>query len=366
VIDELARCPNPRARHAELRERGAHPVADGRWVVATADDVAAVLDDPRATVGFAPDPARPIGALQARMARFTDGPEHAPRRAAVARLLAGMEPDDLRREAAAATTDRLAAHPGPADLDVMTGLARRIPVAVLARALGAADPEAAVDATAELAAAVAPTLDATPPASADSAITTLTGLLAGPGEGVPVAAISLLFQAVDATAALIGHAAARLDPAAPAGADALLADALRLDGPVQLTTRLGTAPIPLGDRTVPAGVRIVVVLAAAATDPAVVADPGFGFGHGPHACPGAEHAVALAAGVLDALIARGARALPGPLTHEPRLNLRVPRGLRLGIGQPSDAVAVRSSAKAASACCASPSASPRSLSDHRA
>jgi cytochrome P450 len=366
MIDELARCPDPGALHAELRGRGAHRVPDGRWVVATADDVAAVLQDPRAAVGFVPDPDRSVGALQARMARFTDGPAHAARRAAAVRLLAAIDPDGLRRDAAAATRESLAAHRDPADLDVMTGLARRIPVAVLARALGAADPGAAVDATADLAAAVAPTLGSTPPASADTAVATLTGLLAGAGEDVPVAAISLLFQAFDATAALIGNAAARLGAGAPAGADALLADTLRLDGPVQLTTRLGTAAIPLGGRTVPAGVRIVVVLAAAATDPSVADDPAVGFGRGPHACPGAEHAVALAAGVLDALIARGARARPGPITYEPRLNLRVPRRLAVVLDQPSDAVAARSSAKAVSACGASPSTSPRSLSDHRA
>jgi cytochrome P450 len=333
MIDELARCPDPGAHHAELRGRGVHQVADGRWVVATADDVTAVLQDPRAVVGFTPDPTRPAGALQARMARFTDGPGHAPRRAAVVRLLAAVEPGDLRRDAAAAATEELAAHQDPAALDVMTDLARRVPVAVLARALGAADPQAAVDATADLAAAVAPPLDAAPPASADAAVATLTGLFAGPDGDVPVAAMSVLFQAFDATAGLIGGAAARLGrPGSPDTADALIADTLRLACPVQLTSRLASAPIPVGSRSVPAGARIVVVLAAAATDP-TAGSPAFGFGHGPHACPGAEHAVALAAGVLDALIARGARARPGPPTYESRLNLRIPRSLPVGPGR---------------------------------
>jgi cytochrome P450 len=338
MIDELARCPDPGALHAGLRERGTHQVADGRWVVATAADVTAVLESPHAAVGFAADPARPATALQARMARFTDGPEHLPRRATAERLLAAVEPADLRRGAAAATADLLATThrdpDAPADLDVMD-LARRIPVVVLTGALGVADPEAAVAATADLATAVAPKLDATPLATADAAVATPAELLAahaGPGEDVPVAAMSLLFQAFDATAGLIGNAAARLG--GPDSADALLADALRFDAPVQLTTRLATAPLPLGHRTVPAGARVVVVLAAA-TDPAPAGAPAFGFGRGPHACPGSRHAVALAAGVLDALIARGARALPGPLSYEPRLNLRIPVRVPVRLPDPS-------------------------------
>jgi cytochrome P450 len=333
MIDELARCPDPGSRHGELRERGAHHLPDGRWVVATAADVTAVLQDSRAAIGFAPDPARPVTALQARMARFTDGPEHASRRAAAVRLLAAVPPGGLRRAAAAAATERLAGLGMPADVDVMAVLARRVPVAVLARALSATDPGATVDAVADLAAALAPPLDAEPPASADTAIDALAELFGRPDEDVLVAAVSLLFQAFDATAGLIGGAAARLGRVgAPGGADALLAETLRLAGPVQLTTRLVTAPIPVGRRTVPAGARIAVVLAAAATDPAAPPGAPFGFGRGAHACPGAAHATALAAGVLDALIARGAYALPGPSDYEPRLNLRIPRRLPMRIG----------------------------------
>lgn len=256
------------------------------------------------------------------MARFSDGPAHAARRAAVEALLAGVDPAELRRSATAATTARTA---GRDELDVMATVARAVPVAVLAAALGATDPAAAVAATAELAAALAPPLGAPAPVPADAAMSALARLLGEPTEEALTAAASLLFQAFDATAGLIGNAAARLGR--PGTADGLLADTLRADCPVQLTTRLAAGPVELPDRTVPAGSRIVVVVAAA--------ESGLGFGAGPHACPGRHHALALAAGVLDALIAAGAEPVPGPVDREPRLNLRIPRRLTLRLPTPS-------------------------------
>jgi cytochrome P450 len=328
-IDELARHPDPAAVHAELRRRGPHRTADGRWVVAGADDVAQVLGSPLARIGFAADPARPVTAWQARMARFTDGAEHAPRRAAARSLLDGLDPARLRLDAATATNARVA---GAVELDAM-GPARQVPVAVLAAALGVDDPVAAVVAVAELAAALAPRLDVTPPA-ADTAVAALCDLLAHlPGD--PVAGTGLLFQAYDATAALVGGAAARLDGAA-VEVDELIATTLRGDGPVQLTTRVADAGLEVGGHDVPAGDRVVVVLAAAGTDPD---DPGrrsFAFGTGPHACPGSQVALALAAGVLDALVAAGAAAVGPVAAHQPRLNLRVPIEVRLRLGAAPD------------------------------
>jgi cytochrome P450 len=323
VIDELGRAADPTPLHAELRRRGAHRVPDGRWVVAGAADVTAVLESAAAAIGFGTDPDRPVTALQARMARFTDGPRHLDRRAAVERLLAGIDPDELRRAAAALTAVRLA-DAGTGSIDLVSAVARHVPVAVLAGALGV-DPAAAVAATAELARALAPPLGVSA-SDGGAAVDALRELLADAGEEDLVSAISLLFQAFDATAGLIGNAAARLAGTPADQAAALVADTLSADCPVQLTTRVAAGPIEVGGRRVPAGDRVVVVLAAAATDPAA-AGPPFGFGRGPHACPGAAHATALAAGVLDALIAAGVRPDPAPPAREPRLNLRVPAHL---------------------------------------
>ncbi len=335
MIDELARLPDPGPRHAELRGRGPHPTPDGRWVVAAASDVAAVLGSPDAVVGFTADPARPVSGLQGRMARFTDGPEHARRRASTVSLLADLDPGALRRAAADRAADRLA---GAGELEVMAALARWVPVAVLAEAMGVADPDDAVAAVAELAGGLAPPLGAPTATGAGAAADRLAGLLAHtePDGDLPVDAIGVLFQAFDATAGLVGNAVLGL--ARGVGIDALLVDTLRRDAPVQLTTRLAERPLAVGDRTVPAGRRVVVALAAATTDPlsSGTAPPGaadpigageprlFGFGAGRHACPGARQAVALAAGVLDALVAAGATVPDQQVVYEPRVNLRIP------------------------------------------
>jgi hypothetical protein len=213
------------------------------------------------------------------------------------------------------------------------GPARQVPVAVLAAALGVADPVAAVIAVAELAAALAPRLDATTPA-ADDAVVVLSDLLAHlPGD--PVAPMGLLFQAYDATAALIGNCASRLD-GAPVDVDGLVVAVLRDDAPVQLTTRVAGEGLVVGGHAVPEGDRVVVVLAAATTDPANPPDRSFAFGAGAHACPGSAVAAATAAGVLDALVAAGARARGPVRARQPRLNLRVPSAVPVLLGYPAD------------------------------
>lgn len=308
AVDRLTRCPDPAALHARLIAAGPHELPDGRWVVAGAADVRAVLEAPDAVVGFTADPDDPVGALQSRMARFTDGPEHAGRRAAVRRLLDRIDPAALRPAAAARTSaelDGVAA----AGAEAMS-IARRVPVTVLAEALGVDDPERAARAIADLAPALAPTLDRTPDRDRAVAAARVLGRL------LPDAGIAVLFQARDATAGLIGNA---LHTAAGPPDDRIAA-ALRHDAPVQLTTRLTTADLAITGRTIPAGRKVVAVLAAA----------GEPFGAGPHACPGRAHAEALAAGVLEALTATGRAP-----AYEQRLNLRIPTSVPCGSRRPA-------------------------------
>ena len=51
------------------------------------------------------------------------------------------------------------------------------------------------------------------------------------------------------------------------------------------------------------------------------------FGAGPHACPGQAHALAIAAGVLDAV--RNCHLLTDPIEYAPSPNLRLPVELRI-------------------------------------
>lgn len=323
---ELATCDRLSEQHGRLRARGVHQRAGG-WVVARPEDVSAALTSPLMSVAVATttgsSPIRAARTMQARMARFSDGPQHARRRALVEQLLPEATGLDAaaRRRAAAAAQDRAGAW------NVMP-LARAVPVLALADALRI--PADRVPQVAELVGrlcdALAPSLH--PPASApdgDEAAHELTALLApvGPWAHEQTAAVAgLLFQARDATAALIG--AALLDSASATDPDpaASVDRALRQHAPVQCTRRTPVEPMPLGGVSVPRGAPVWVVLAAA--EPGAPYRPAT-FGAGQHACPGADHAVALARGVVAGLHATGWQAVPGqPVRYEARPNLRMP------------------------------------------
>jgi cytochrome P450 len=251
--------------------------------------VRAVLADPHYTV---PDPGHgaPPGTmawLRQNVARFSNGADHARRRALAERLLGGLDPGLLRaraREECGAVID--AADEGP--WDVMALIARPVPGRVLAAALGAADPEQVARLVPPVAAAYL--TGGADLAGADDSVARLTRLLqGGPGEEV-AARIGLLMQACEATAGLIGNAvAAGLRAAARAPAAAAVEQVLREDPPVLVTRRVG-----------PAGETVTLDLAGAGGDPA----GHLAFGSGPRACPGAAHARALAEGAAGPLLAR--------------------------------------------------------------
>jgi hypothetical protein len=119
--------------------------------------------------------------------------------------------------------------------------------------------------------------------------------------------------ATAATAALVGSAlAAWLGPWSADPIAAVIDKTLRLDPPVRATRRVAIASTRIGGVDVPAGTVVDLDLAAASR----VAGAGdhLTFGHGPRACPGREHALAVAAGVLEA--ARGCRVVSARPPHE--------------------------------------------------
>ena len=261
-----------------------------------------VLSDPAYGIGL------PAGApaWQARMARFTDGPAHAGRRAAVVALVERWAPDALAAAARARTGALLAGTAG-AVADGMA-LARRVPVTVLAATLGVAEDrlDEVVDLTATLVAAAA---RGEPDDAGNAAAAVLGGLLADDGDAATAtAALSVLFQTHDATAALVGNGlVAWGDRDVPDDPAALVDHVLRHDPPV------------LSTRRVAAGDPVVVDLAG----------PGLPFGAGPHACPGRDAAVALATGVLAGIAAAGWAPRGGADAYDPRPNLRLPTRVEL-------------------------------------
>lgn len=198
-----------------------------------------LLQNPAYTVP-PPPPAGPVGTLswlRATVSRFAAGPDHARRRAMIVARLATLDPSALR-ERARETGDA---------------------TFTLAEALGASDPRAAADAVA----AIAPHYNPAPPAAvatpeADGAVARLLALLPAAPPEAAAQQIAILVQSHAATAALIAAGGA-LDP----------------------------PPVPLTRRIAPTGELVEVDLT------------GHPFGAGPRACPGAEHALALAEGVVE-------------------------------------------------------------------
>ncbi|WP_181958009.1 cytochrome P450 [Nonomuraea mesophila] len=241
----------------------------------------AVLADP----AYVPPPVRQDGAegtlawLRAQVSRFSTGETHAGRRRVLTELLAGLEPAELRRAATAMTVER-------------DGDWHGVPTAVLASALGVEDSALLADA---VPAAASGYLSGEETPEADAAVARLLTLA-----GVPV--ITLLLQGYAATEGLIEAALRHGGPGDDP--EALLYETLRHDPPLRATRRLDT-------RT---GETVTIDLVAANRDPGVFADPerfdlarGCGphltFGSGIRPCPAPGHALALAAGVLDAVLA---------------------------------------------------------------
>jgi cytochrome P450 len=273
--------PDPWDYYADLATRPMH-VDDGigLWVAASTADVTAVLTHPDARVrpGAEPVPPHLVGTVAgeafAALPRFTDGPEHAPRRAAVEARLGSFTPAAVTAACEAAASSMA----GATDEQWMS----TFPAAVLARLLDLSLPlDEVVAAAAALAAAFGPGGDASAVAAADAALGAL-----------PPDAVPLLFQAYDATAGLIGHLAADHDVPV-----------------VHNTRRFFDVAATVAGCDLAAGDRVLVVL--------VTAD--LPFGTGAHRCPADGLATTIATHAATRIGPRGE-----PTGYRPLPNTRVP------------------------------------------
>jgi cytochrome P450 len=267
-------------------------------------DVRAVLADPRFTVTPPGPRGRPgtLDWLRATVPRFSEGSTHTRRRDITLAQLDRLDPVDLRREA----TERTAQGG-----DVMT-LARTVPAAVLGHGLGVADEDALVAAVKVTAADYL--VNQGEPGAADPSVALLAELL-GPGEEELVAArIALLTQAYEATANLVAHAVVTAESLAePRPVAAVIAETLRFVPPVPTMRRVADGTAALNGQVPAVGDLVVLDIAAANRDPSVftgpdrfdpdrAANPHLTFGAGRHRCPGVAHALALAEGIVAALV----------------------------------------------------------------
>jgi hypothetical protein len=130
------------------------PAGPGEWVASRDADIRAVLSDPRFRVPEAGPPGPPgtVSWLRASVSRFANGPEHQRRRGLLVAELRRLGPGALRRAGHDLAVARIAGSGGPGTLvDVMSLLARRVPLAALAASLGIADAQQAAEAVAYLA-----------------------------------------------------------------------------------------------------------------------------------------------------------------------------------------------------------------------
>jgi cytochrome P450 len=262
------------------------------------------------------------------MARFSDGADHRRRRDLVMRLLPPAA--EVARAAGSRANDYLCRRAAPFDIMPM---ARSLPAEVLARALGL--PPGVADRAAVLTGAFSDALTpwllprkGTGP-DADTAAHELATLVAGLGsqdEEHVAAVIGILLQARDATAALIGTAVLAgsgpgNEPGTRRKPGQRVDQALRREAPVQCTRRTAMVDAPVGDAVIPAGAPVWIFVATAERGAVVPAT----FGTGPHGCPGAAHATAIARQVVAVLDADCWHPVAGQrVDFEPRPNIRVP------------------------------------------
>lgn len=166
-------------------------------------------------------------------------------------------------------------------------------------------------------------------------------------DDVVITAVLIAVAGHETTANLLGTAMIRLltpgpdgtrivdgvDPESPED-PALIAELLRLDGPVQATARTATEDHRIGNTEIRSGQQALVVIAAANRDPSVFASPDqfrpdrsepppLSFGYGAHYCLGAALARLETAVALRVVLTRNP-GLAGPVTWRDTPAIRGP------------------------------------------
>ena len=249
--------------------------------------VRAALSHPALVVPSVPHVDRPVGIawLRAHVGRFSRGAEHARRRALGVAELSSLEPAELRRDARERAVGAL--REGTPLHDV--------PVDTLAVALGL--PGGLAGDVADAARAYQPHVAADTEA-ADRAVRRLVEACGGVADEATAAHIGLLVQASVATAGLVARAIAAAARERGATVEEILAAVLRNDPPVRATRRVALEPLRIGSAEVATGSVVELDLTAGH-------DEHLPFGAGLRPCPGREHALAIAAGVLAAWCSEG-------------------------------------------------------------
>lgn len=246
----------------------------------TASEVAAALEAPQLVPPPAPTSlgSETTRKLRDSMARFSNGQDHTGRRSLVRSAIGRIDNASL----AALASERAAIsieHSEQMNVQVdARQLSLRVPVEALATALGTSESD--LDRVANDVEIIVRSIGRGEPATAttDAAADQLMSEFDSHPDGA-VAAVSLLYQVFDSTAALLSSV--------------LLADASNVPRRNALagTIRVAQRPVAVGAHSIDLDETVQVSLER----------EGFEFGHGLHRCPGAEHAFAIVTGITRAL-----------------------------------------------------------------
>jgi cytochrome P450 len=378
----------------------AQDTAEGRvYTVSTYREVVAALQDPRLSSDVRKDPALAAASVFAQSGRAPmfqqlDPPEHDAMRAKAMRHFGPPHSpgyiDSLHHsieELAQHLVDEMA---GKEEVDIVSALAYRLPVAVICRILGVPDEdeptfsewveasvngmgdpdaaEAGQQATAELARYMGGLITRR---KADPRDDMLSRMAAEDGPGAPdhengpwdpgtlvTTAIALLVAGHETTVNLIANGVLTA-LRRPSVIDELRADpglvvpmveeVLRFEPPAQLIpNRIALDDITLAGVTIPKGSSVTLAIAAANRDPERFPDAGtflprrtdnvhLGFGNGVHYCFGAPLARLEGQAALRAFLLRAVdpQLVVDPPPYRPGYNLRGPSELRVrlaGVG----------------------------------
>ena len=350
--------PEPYAVYDRLRQEDpVHRMEGGRWLLTRYEDCTAVLRNP--TMSSAQRDAAPgeepslLQQYLSKLMLFSDAPDHTRLRGLVSRAFTPRVVEELRPRIVELVDQLLDEAAEAGELDVIAGLGRPLPVAVIAEMLGVpgedqdrfrswsealahtVDPEMAPDVAERATIAGLEFMEYFNELSEERRqrpqADLVSALVAIEDGGDRLAAdelvancILLLIAGHETTTNLIGNGTLALlrnpDQLAlfrddPGLAKTAVEELLRYDSPVHLTGRVALEDTDVGGTTVRAGDRITTLLAAANRDPEAFADPArldlarsdnrhLAFSSGPHFCLGAALARLEGQIALSSLVTR--------------------------------------------------------------
>jgi len=375
---------DPYPYYEELAQRGLfRDEAQGVWVAASAEAVAAVFDNPQCFTRPLEQPVpeamrgTSVADIFARLVRMRDGAGHAQLKRALRQAVQSLDLRDIERVARTQADQLIAAIKPRQDGARLTQFLSALSSRSVATLLGVPPTQlqdlerwigeygAAAAAAVTGAPAVTDTLMATGAAASRAICELFSGLVAAGADTlstrfaraareagvtdraeVVANAAGVLIQGQGAIAALMGLMLLRLSrqPALRAeisGRTEMLAEftqeVLRHDPGTQSTLRFVARDGAVAGQQMRAGDCIIVSIAAANRDPALNPDPmrfnacrparrHFEFGRGAHACPGQAMALTIAQTGIAALLAAGLSIenLERAVSYRPSSHIRIP------------------------------------------